>query len=85
MYKLTTHNKRVEKKLKIYIKSRKDVIEKIQRLKQNPRKECGAHPLHGRLKGKYSCRIGSNIRMIYKINDFNKQIIIEAIGTHKIY
>jgi len=37
------------------------------------------------LKGKWSCWLGLKIRMIYEIDDLNKLIIVEAIGTHKIY
>ncbi|MBI4175759.1 MAG: type II toxin-antitoxin system mRNA interferase toxin, RelE/StbE family [Candidatus Aenigmarchaeota archaeon] len=59
--------------------------EKLNRLKNNPRKEIGAHPLHGRLKGKWACWLGSDIRMVYSIHDEKKQIVIEAVGSHKAY
>jgi len=55
MYRIFTSNKRVEKKLKYYIESRKDILKKLRRLTNNPKKECGAHPLKGKLKGKWSC------------------------------
>ena len=71
--------------LQLYIKERQDIASKLQRLKQSPRTEIGAHPLHGRLADKWSCWLGSNIRMIYSIDDSAKKIIVEAIGTHKIY
>ena len=85
MYKIYTANKKTEKMLEHYINERQDVINKLQRLKQSPRTEIGAHPLHGRLTNKWSCWLGSNIRMIYSIDDFNKKIIVEAVGTHKVY
>ena len=85
MYEIVTRNKRVEKKLVDYISSRKDILNKLERLKLNPRRECGAHPLKGKLEGKWSCWLGSNIRMTYKIDDHFKQIIAESIGTHNIY
>ena len=85
MYEIYTANNKTEKLLQHYIKGRQDIISKLQRLKQSPRTEIGAHPLHGRLAGKWSCWLGSNIRMIYSIDDFNKKIIVEAVGTHKIY
>lgn len=85
MYEIVIRNKKVENKLRDYINQRSDINEKIDRLKNNPRKELSAHPLHGILKGKLACWLGYNIRMIYKIDDFNKEIIIESIGTHKIY
>lgn len=85
MYKIFTANVKVEKRLQKYIYSRKDINNKLKKLKNNPRKEIGAHPLHGRLKGKWSCWLGSNIRIIYSLDDNNKRIIIEAIGSHKVY
>lgn len=85
MYKILTANTRVEKRLKEYIELRKNIRNKLERLKINPRNELGAHQLHGRLKGKWSCWLGSNIRIIYSIDDYNKKIIIEAVGSHKVY
>jgi len=85
MYEIKTCNKNVNKKLKEYNLSRDGIEEKLERLKINPRTEIGAHPLHGKLKGKWACWLGSNIRMIYEIDDENKLIIVEAFGTHKIY
>lgn len=85
MYDIYTANSKAEKRLKEYITARKDIQEKLQRLKQSPRTEIGAHPLHGRLKGKWGCWLGYDIRMIYSIDDQNRKIIVEAVGTHKIY
>ncbi|MDP3965991.1 MAG: hypothetical protein Q8Q04_00485 [archaeon] len=85
MYKIFTANSKTEKILKEYLKSREGINTKLDKLKENPRKFLGAHPLQGKLKGKLACWLGSNIRAIYTINEKNKQIIIEAIGTHKIY
>ena len=85
MYKIFTANSKAEKRLQNYIYERKDIKTKLERLKFNPRNEIGAHPLHGRLKGKWGCWLGSNIRMIYVIDDANHKIIIEAVGSHKIY
>ena len=85
MYKIFIANKKTEKKLREYLAMRKDIRNKLDTLKINPRKSNGAHPLHGRLNGKWACWLGSNIRMIYSINEKEKQIIIEAVGTHKIY
>ena len=85
MYEIYTANNRTEKRLKDYMKERQDIVKKLQRLKLSPRTEIGAHPLHGKLSGKWSCWLGSNIRMIYSIDDNNKLIIAEAVGTHQIY
>ena len=85
MYKLFTANSKTEKRLKEFISLRLDMKEKLDKLKIEPRRANGAHPLHGRLEGKWSCWLGSNIRMIYNINDKEGVIIIEAVGSHKIY
>ena len=85
MYRIFTANKKTEKILLEYISQRQDIKNKLDLLKVNPRKYNGAHPLHGRLKGKWACWFGSNIRMIYEIDDYKRIIWIEYIGTHKIY
>jgi len=85
MYSLSTANSKTEKILRNYIEERRDIKSKLELLKENPRRSIGAHPLHGKLDGKWACWLGSNIRAIYIINEENKSIIILAIGTHKIY
>ncbi len=85
MYKIQIANDKAEKRLQEYIKSRNDIKGKLDRLKIDPRKELDAHPLHGRLAEKWGCWLGSNIRLVYTINDSNETIIIEAVGTHKAY
>ncbi|MFH1593000.1 MAG: type II toxin-antitoxin system mRNA interferase toxin, RelE/StbE family [Candidatus Woesearchaeota archaeon] len=85
MYEIYLANKKVERILDKLTKTRKDIVEKLQRLKEDPRKNVGAHPLHGPLAGKWSCWLGSNLRIIYIIEKNNKRIEIEAVGTHKIY
>jgi len=85
MYRIFTANSKTEKKLQEYISSRDDIKEKLDKLKLEPRKANGAHPLHGKLEGKWSCWLGGNIRMIYIIDDEEKRIIIMAVGSHKIY
>lgn len=85
MYKLFTANTQTTKILKEYISLRADIKEKLDKLKTDPRRNIGAHLLHGRLNGKWSCWLGSNIRMIYSIDDKKSAIVIEAIGSHKIY
>lgn len=71
--------------MKKYISQNSKIKNKLDKLKNNPRKEIGAHPLHGKLKGKFACWFASNIRAIYIINEKTKSIIIQAVGTHKIY
>ncbi len=85
MYKIFTANNKTEKILLKYISLKQNIKNKLDLLKSNPRKHNQAHPLHGRLKGKWACWLGSNLRAIYSINDEKEMIIIQAIGTHKIY
>ena len=85
MYKIFTANKKTEKILQEYLAHREGIKNKLGLLKIDPRRANGAHQLHGRLKGKWACWFGSNIRAIYSINDETQIIIIEAVGTHKIY
>ena len=85
MYEIYTATKKTEKRLQYLIASRLDIKEKLNRLKIDPRKELDAHKLHGRLVGKWSCWLGSNIRVIYTIDDGVKRIIIEAVGSHNLY
>ena len=85
MYKIQIANNKVEKRLLEYIELRNDIKGKLDRLKLNPRRELDAHPLHGKLFGKWSCWLGSNIRLIYVIDDIEQSITIEAVGTHKEY
>ena len=85
MYKIFTLTKKTEDNVEKYIRLRQDIKEKLERLKENPRKANGAHQLHGKLKGKWACWLGSNIRTIYLIDESIKEILILAIGTHKIY
>ena len=85
MYELFVANSKAEKMLKWYKKQRGDIEEKLSRLREDPRRAIGAHPLHGRLVGKWSCWLGSNIRMVYSIDDANQRIVILSVGSHSIY
>jgi mRNA-degrading endonuclease YafQ of YafQ-DinJ toxin-antitoxin module len=85
MYKLYIANSKTEKNLREYVLQRPNIKTKLDLLKENPRRVNGAHPLHGRLAGKFACWLGLNIRLIYSINDKDKTIIVEAVGSHKIY
>jgi len=85
MYQLFTANSKTEKILKEFVLLRQDIKNKLDKLRENPYKANSAHQLHGKLEGKWACWLGSNIRMIYIINSKNKSIVIEAVGSHKIY
>jgi addiction module RelE/StbE family toxin len=85
MYRIFTANSKTEKILQEYLSCRRDIRDKLEKLKLDPRRTNGAHPLHGKLDGKWSCWLGSNIRMIYLIDDKNQSIIALAVGSHKIY
>lgn len=84
-YEIIVSNIRMEKKMQEYLSFREDIRDKLIRLKIEPRRANGAHPLHGKLSGKWSCWLGSNIRLIYTIDDMEKKIRIHAVGSHKIY
>ena len=85
MYKLTTRSKRAEKQFYDVLNSREGIAEKLEKLKLNPRQELDAHKLRGKLEGKWSCSLGWDIRMVYEIDDENKEIVVVAVGSHKIY
>jgi addiction module RelE/StbE family toxin len=50
---------------------------------EDPRKL--GHRLHGRWEGYYSYEIGSQFRIIYRVDFAVKVIELMAAGTHKIY
>ena len=83
MYKITTRTQRAEKQFKDFLDNK--IKAKLELLKQNPRKNLGAHKLKGKLKDFWSCWFGADIRMIYEIDDKNKEIVIIAVGSHKVY
>lgn len=85
MYKLTTRSKKAEKQFQKVLSLREDISEKLEKLKQDPRKELDAHKLKGKLEGKWSCYLGRDIRLIYEIDENNKEIVVVAAGSHKIY
>ena len=86
MYEIFTASSKTEKELKKYISLQPKIKNRLDKLKENPRRNIGAHQLHGKLKGKWACWLGSNLRVIYIINERLKTIIIEAIGDHnKVY
>ena len=85
MYKFTTRSKKAEKQFYDVLNSRESIREKLDKLKENPRWELNAHKLQGKLRGKWSCYLGYDIRIIYEIDDEKKEIVIVAAGSHKIY
>ena len=85
MYKFATRSKKAEKQFYEFVNLRKSVSEKLEKLKEDPRKHLDAHKLKGKLEGKWSCSLGYDIRMVYEIDDENKEIVVVAVGSHKIY
>lgn len=83
MYRLTTRTKKATKLYNQFIDYKLEI--KLESLKQNPRGHLGAHKLSGKFKGLWSCWLQADLRMIYEINDINKEIIVVDIGNHKIY
>ena len=85
MYQFTTRSKNAEKQFAQALTLRKDIPSKLERLQENPRRELDAHPLKGKLEGKWSCWLGGNIRMVYEIDDQKKEIVVCAVGSHAVY
>ena len=83
MYELMTRSKLAEKQFYSFYNKKMKI--KLQKLLKNPRKELHAHKLKGRLKGKWSCHLAKDLRMIYEIDENKKKIIVLAVGSHKIY
>ncbi|MBI3036736.1 type II toxin-antitoxin system mRNA interferase toxin, RelE/StbE family [Candidatus Woesearchaeota archaeon] len=83
MYKLTTRSKRAERQYYDVLNSREGISERLEKLMKDPRRELDAHKLKGKLEGKWSCSLGGDIRLLYEIDDVNKEIIVVAAGSHK--
>ena len=83
MYKIVTRTKSAEKQYFEVFNSRDDIPEKIEKLKENPRGFLDAHKLKGKLAGLWSCWLGSDLRIVYEIDDKNKEIIVVSSGSHK--
>jgi mRNA-degrading endonuclease RelE of RelBE toxin-antitoxin system len=72
VYKIFTANSKTEKRVLEYISLRSDIKRKLECLGFEPRRANGAHPLHGKLSGKWAAWLGENIRIIYSIDDTQK-------------
>ena len=83
MYKFTTRSKKAEKQFYEALNSREGIKNKLEMLKNDPRKQFNAHKLKGKLEGKWSWYLGSDIRLVYEIDDENREIVVVAAGTHK--
>lgn len=83
MYKFTTRSKKAEKQFYEILNSKEGISAKLEKLIINPRKELDAHKLKGKLEGKWACSLGYDIRMVYEIDDKNKEIVVVAVGSHK--
>lgn len=83
MYEITTKSKRAEKQYYEALQSNSTMSEKLEKLKENPRGCLDAHKLKGKLSGLWSCWLASDLRMVYKIDDEKKEIILFSVGNHK--
>ena len=83
VYKITTRSKKAEKKYNEVLNSREDIPQKLEKLKENPRENFNAHKLKGKLDGLWSCYLGYDIRLVYEIDEENKEIVVAAAGSHK--
>ncbi|HLC72984.1 MAG TPA: type II toxin-antitoxin system mRNA interferase toxin, RelE/StbE family [Candidatus Nanoarchaeia archaeon] len=85
MYIITTRSKKAERQYYEVLQSREDIPAKLEKLRENPRKELNAHKLKGKLEGKWSCYLGYDLRLVYEIDEENKEIVVVTVGSHKIY
>lgn len=85
MYTLTIRSRKAEKQFYDALSSRSDISEKLEQLQRDPRRELNAHKLKGKLEGYWSCYLGYDIRMVYEIDDVRKEIVVVAVGSHKVY
>ena len=66
MYNLTTRSKKAEKQFYEVLSSREAIRTKLEMLRNDPR------------GGKWSCYLGYDIRLVYEIDDENKEIVVVA-------
>ena len=85
MYEITAVSKRVEKQLSEVLQTYYFTYEKLEKIRSDPRRELDAHKLKGKLRGLWACSFGYDLRMIYRIDDDSKQIVVFGIGSHKVY
>lgn len=83
MYTFTTRSKRAEKQFYAVLESRSGAREQLEQLRSDPRNSLGAHKLRGKLSGKWSAKLGSDVRLVYEIDDEKREIVVVAAGSHK--
>ena len=85
MYTITTRSRKAEKQFYEVLQLRSDILDKLELLKQDPRRYLSAHKLKGKLGGLWSCSLGWDLRLVYEIDDKNGEIVVVAAGSHKVY
>ena len=83
MFSFATRSKKAEKQFYKTLNSREDIREKLERLRENPKKELNAHKLKGKLDGKWGCYLGWDIRLVYEIDEEHQEIVVVAAGSHQ--
>ena len=78
MYNLTTRSKKAEKQFYEVLSSREAIRTKLEMLRNDPKGQFNAHKLKGKLEGKWSCYLGYDKRIVYEIDDENKEIVALA-------
>jgi len=69
MYEFVTLSKKAERQFNTIIEQRQGNKDKLRLLQEDPRKRLDAHKLKGRLKDFWSCWLGIDLRLVYKIDD----------------
>lgn len=85
LYTITTRSKKAEKQYYEILQARDDIPAKLEKLREDPRNKLNAHKLKGKLEGKWSCYLGYDLRLVYEIDEENKEIVVVAAGSHKVY
>jgi addiction module RelE/StbE family toxin len=85
MYTIVTQSKRAQRQYEQALYALNHIHKKLVLLQHNPRRALKAHKLKGKLQGKWSCWLASNVRLVYEIDDIHEQIVVFSAGSHKIY
>lgn len=79
MYKVFLHSKSAKYYQTLDDKTARRINKAIESISNNPYEGQHIKKLKGKIEGKYRFALG-DLRIVYRINEDNKTVIIEAIG-----
>ncbi len=79
MYKVSSHKKAVKYYVSLDDKAARRINKAIEAMSNNPFEGAHIKKLRGTHEGKYRYAVG-DLRIVYRINEEEKIILIEAIG-----